>query len=82
VTDLPAIRHDWSTAEIAAIYAAPLPELVFRAQLAHRAFHRTDEVQGCMLLSIKTGGCPEDCKYCPPTTRPMSFGLTWSRSPT
>lgn len=47
------------------MYAAPLPELVFRAQLAHRAFHRVDEVQGCMLLSIKTGGCPEDCSYCP-----------------
>lgn len=61
----PDIRHDWSLAEIEAIYTAPLPELVFRAQVAHRAFHRADEVQGCMLLSIKTGGCPEDCSYCP-----------------
>ena len=61
----PEIRHDWSLAEIEAIYAAPLPELVFRAQTAHRAWHRPDEVQGCMLLSIKTGGCPEDCAYCP-----------------
>ncbi len=61
----PDIRHDWSLADIEAIYTAPLPDLVFRAQVAHRAFHKTDEVQGCMLLSIKTGGCPEDCSYCP-----------------
>ncbi|MQA31420.1 MAG: biotin synthase BioB [Luteitalea sp.] len=65
VTHVPPLRHDWSVSEIGAVYAAPLPELVFRAQLAHRAFHRVDEVQGCMLLSIKTGGCPEDCSYCP-----------------
>ena len=61
----PELRHDWSLAEIEAIYTAPLPDLVFRAQVAHRAHHKTDEVQGCMLLSIKTGGCPEDCSYCP-----------------
>jgi len=52
-------------AEIEAIYAAPLPDLIFRAQMAQRAYHRSDEVQGCVLLSIKTGGCPEDCAYCP-----------------
>ncbi len=62
---LPDIRHDWTLADIEAIYTAPLPDLIFRAQVAHRAFHKTDEVQGCMLLSIKTGGCPEDCAYCP-----------------
>jgi biotin synthase len=61
----PDIRHNWTLAEIESIYSAPLPDLVFRAQVAHRAYHRTDEVQGCMLLSIKTGGCPEDCAYCP-----------------
>lgn len=61
----PDLRHDWTLAEIEAIYTAPLPDLVFRAQVAHRAFHKADEVQGCMLLSIKTGGCPEDCSYCP-----------------
>ena len=61
----PALRHDWTVAEIEAIYAAPLPDLVFRAQTVHREHHRPDEVQGCMLLSIKTGGCPEDCAYCP-----------------
>src|SRR5258708_1826402 len=50
-------------------YVAPLPDLIFRAQLAHRARHRADQVQGCMLLSIKTGGCPEDCAYCPQSAR-------------
>jgi biotin synthase len=59
------LRHDWTVAEIEAVYTAPLPDLVFRAQTVHRAHHRADEVQGCMLLSIKTGGCPEDCAYCP-----------------
>lgn len=51
--------------EIAAIYTAPLPDLIFRAQTVHRDHHRPDQVQGCVLLSIKTGGCPEDCAYCP-----------------
>jgi biotin synthase len=59
------LRHNWTLAEIADIYTAPLPDLIFRAQTVHRAHHRTDEVQGCVLLSIKTGGCPEDCAYCP-----------------
>jgi biotin synthase len=59
------IRHDWTFHEIEAIYSEPLPDLIYRAQGVHRAHHRTDEVQGCMLLSIKTGGCPEDCAYCP-----------------
>ena len=59
------MRHDWTVAEIEAIYAAPLPDLIFRAQTAHRQWHRADQVQGCVLLSIKTGGCPEDCAYCP-----------------
>src|SRR4029453_14420872 len=51
--------------DVGAIYASPLPDLIFRAQTVHRAHHHPDEVQGCMLLSIKTGGCPEDCAYCP-----------------
>src|SRR5215813_1756515 len=59
------MRHDWSVSEIETIYTAPLPDLVFRAQTAHRAHHSPNEVQGCILLSIKTGGCPEDCAYCP-----------------
>jgi len=58
------IRHDWSRDTIRSIYQLPLPELIFRAQLAHREFHRPEEVQLCRLLSIKTGGCPEDCAYC------------------
>jgi biotin synthase len=61
----PELRYDWALTEIESIYALPLPELIFRAQLAHRAHHRNDEVQGCVLLSVKTGGCPEDCAYCP-----------------
>src|SRR5229473_4211951 len=60
-----SLRHDWTSGEIEAIYNLPLPDLVFRAQTFHRVYHRPDEVQGCMLLSIKTGGCPEDCAYCP-----------------
>jgi biotin synthase len=59
------LRHDWKKEEVGAIYAAPLPELVFRAQTVHREFHQADRVQTCQLISIKTGGCPEDCGYCP-----------------
>jgi biotin synthase len=59
------MRHDWSVSEIESIYTAALPDLVFRAQTVHRAHHSANEVQGCILLSIKTGGCPEDCAYCP-----------------
>jgi biotin synthase len=59
------IRHDWTRAEIRSLYTLALPELIFQAQVAHREFHRADEVQLCRLLSIKTGGCPEDCAYCP-----------------
>src|ERR1700730_2418547 len=60
-----SLRHDLTSCEIQAVSTLPLPELVFRAQTLHRAHHRSDEVQGCILLSIKTGGCPEDCAYCP-----------------
>lgn len=59
------IRHDWTPREIQDIYSLPLPELIFQAQTVHREFHRAEEVQLCRLLSIKTGGCPEDCAYCP-----------------
>jgi biotin synthase len=59
------LRYDWSLGEIEAIYNLPLPELIFRAQGTHRQYHANDQVQGCQLLSIKTGGCPEDCAYCP-----------------
>jgi biotin synthase len=59
------LRHDWASAEIADILELSLPELLYRAQTAHRSFHDPEQVQGCTLLSIKTGGCPEDCAYCP-----------------
>jgi len=59
------LRHDWKKEELAATYATPLPELVYRAQTLHREFHAPDRVQTCQLISIKTGGCPEDCAYCP-----------------
>ena len=59
------LRHDWKRAEVGAIYGTALPELVFRAQTVHRAHHAADRVQTCQLISIKTGGCPEDCAYCP-----------------
>jgi biotin synthase len=59
------VRHDWKNAEVQAIYDTPLPELVFRAQAIHRQFHQPNRVQTCQLISIKTGGCPEDCAYCP-----------------
>ena len=58
------IRHDWTREEIRRIYELPFPELMFQAQSTHREFHQADEVQLCRLLSIKTGGCPEDCAYC------------------
>jgi biotin synthase len=58
------LRHDWTREEIRKFYRLPLPELIFQAQVAHREFHRPEEVQLCRLLSIKTGGCPEDCAYC------------------
>ena len=59
------IRHDWRREELRALFALPLPELIFRAQTAHRLFFDPAEVQVSTLLSIKTGGCPEDCAYCP-----------------
>jgi biotin synthase len=59
------LRYDWTVAEVEGIYQLPLPELIFQAQVAHRKYHRNDQVQGCVLLSVKTGGCPEDCAYCP-----------------
>ncbi len=55
--------------EIEAIYTLPLTELVFRAATVHRQHHSPEQVQGCTLLSIKTGGCPEDCAYCPQSAR-------------
>jgi len=59
------MRHDWTVDEIEALFALPFNDLIFRAQASHRAHFDANEVQLSTLLSIKTGGCPEDCKYCP-----------------
>ncbi|HET6391089.1 biotin synthase BioB [Hyphomicrobium sp.] len=60
----PAIRHDWTSAEALALYELPLMELLFRAQSVHRTSFDPNKVQMSRLLSIKTGGCAEDCGYC------------------
>jgi biotin synthase len=60
-----AVRHDWTAPEVRAIHDLPLLDLVHRAQTVHRAVFRDNKVQLCSLLSIKTGGCPENCSYCP-----------------
>jgi biotin synthase len=58
------VRQNWTRAEVAALFHLPFTELLFRAAETHRAHHAPGEVQLCTLLSIKTGGCPEDCGYC------------------
>ncbi|MBN9050785.1 MAG: biotin synthase BioB [Rhizobiales bacterium] len=59
------VRHDWTRDEIRALFALPFPDLMFQAQSVHRMYFDPAEVQISTLLSIKTGGCPEDCAYCP-----------------
>jgi biotin synthase len=61
----PFLRHDWTTDEIVAIHDLPLLDLIAEANRVHRHFHDVSDVQKASLLSIKTGGCPEDCAYCP-----------------
>lgn len=63
------IRNDWTKEEITEIYNTPLMELIYQAATVHREYHETGEVQVCTLLSIKTGGCSEDCSYCPQSAR-------------
>lgn len=63
------IRNDWTLEEIKEIYNSPVLELMYRAATVHREYHNTGEVQVCTLLSVKTGGCPEDCSYCPQAAR-------------
>ncbi len=60
-----AVRHDWTRAELRALFDLPFPDLIFHAQRIHRQNFDPREVQISTLLSIKTGGCPEDCAYCP-----------------
>jgi biotin synthase len=65
----PSLRHDWSVEEVRALHDQPLLDLVYQAQSAHRQAFGDNRVQLCSLLSIKTGGCPEDCAYCPQAAR-------------
>ena len=62
-------RHDWTKEEIQDIHNQPLISLVFNAASVHRQWHAPEQVELCTLLSIKTGGCPEDCSYCPQAAR-------------
>ena len=64
-----ALRHDWSRDEVVALFALPFNELLHRAHSVHREHHDPNAVQVSTLLSIKTGGCPEDCGYCPQAAR-------------
>ena len=68
-TTMSGLRHDWTTEEILEIYNKPMMELLYEAATVHREFHDPNTVQVSTLLSIKTGGCPEDCGYCPQAAR-------------
>lgn len=63
------LRNNWTKEEITKIYLTPVLDLIYQAASVHRAHHNPQEVQVCTLLSIKTGGCPEDCAYCPQAAR-------------
>jgi len=63
------IRHDWTVSEVNDLFAMPFMDLMFKAQTIHRANFPNNQVQVSTLLSIKTGACPEDCKYCPQSAR-------------
>ena len=63
------VRHDWSRSEVEDLLALPLPDLLYRAATAHRLHFDPCEVQVSTLLSVKTGGCPEDCSFCPQAAR-------------
>ena len=65
LTGIMAPRHDWTREEVRALFSLPFPELMFRAATVHRQNFDPTEVQISTLLSIKTGGCAEDCAYCP-----------------
>lgn len=63
------IRNDWTRAEITEIFNKPIMDLIYEAATVHREYNDANEVQVCTLLSVKTGGCPEDCAYCPQAAR-------------
>ena len=67
--NLGSLRHDWTVAEVRALFALPFADLMYHAQRVHRAHFNPNEVQVSTLLSIKTGACPEDCAYCPQSVR-------------
>jgi biotin synthase len=69
VTAMGEVRHDWTRAEITALFALPFSDLMFQAQTVHRTHFNPNEVQVSTLCSIKTGACPEDCAYCPQSAR-------------
>ncbi|KAA6484579.1 biotin synthase BioB [Rhizobium rhizogenes] len=73
------IRHDWAIDEIVALHNLPLLELVGRANAVHRMHHDPNKVQKASLLSIKTGGCPENCAYCPQSAHHREVDLTRDR---
>jgi len=62
---MPLIRHNWTRNEIEALFTQPFMDLLFNAHTIHRQFFDANRIQMSTLLSIKTGACPEDCKYCP-----------------
>src|ERR1700742_1714915 len=76
--ELGVVRTDWTRAEIRALFALSFPELMFQAQTVHRMSFDPTEVQISTLLSIKTGGCPEDCGYCPQSAH-YETGLSASK---
>lgn len=64
-----SVRYDWTIEELEELYAMPLLELIAKSNHLHNRFHEPAQVQVCSLISIKTGGCPEDCKYCAQSSR-------------
>ena len=72
--DKAPVRHDWTLDEIQSLFAMPLLDLVHRAQMVHRQYH-DQTVQLASLLSIKTGGCAEDCHYCPQSAHFSKTGV-------
>ena len=67
--DKDAIRHNWTREEVLALFDQPFNDLLLDAQVTHRRYFNPNRVQLSTLLSIKTGACPEDCKYCPQSAR-------------
>ena len=67
--EISKIRSDWNFEDASTIYNQPLLSLVYEASRVHHEYHKPNEIQVCTLLSVKTGGCPEDCGYCPQAAR-------------